>query len=253
MKKIYLLASILCFGLYAQAQTTAKDWTKSDCGNNQSINLFNVLDGGTIVIQEYVMMNCSPCVTAGNGLKTILQQYESSHPGRVKIFQTSYDNSTSCQDMKDWANTANFTNSTLFTVGASEVSYYGGMGMPTIAVLGGGNQHKVYYKKQGYSPSENANIKAAIDMALSETSTGISDVNSNVKVSLYPNPSANELILESKENIAKIEVIGVDGRVQLTVAGPVTRIDISSLHVGIYFIRISDDAGKTGIKKFVKL
>lgn len=158
MKQIFtFIFSLFLLGTIVKAQTTAVDWSKSDCIGSSSVNLYATLDAGNVIVQEYVMMNCSPCVTAANGLKSVVNSFAASYPGKVKIFQTSYNNSTSCTDMIDWASAGNISNTTLFISGASEISYYGGMGMPTIVVLGGGTQHKVFYKKQGYSANDNAN------------------------------------------------------------------------------------------------
>lgn len=143
-----------------------KKWTKQDCLSGRTYDLYALLDSGYVVVQEYVMMDCRPCITAGKGLERVVNSLRELHPGRILYFQTLYEDKTDCSALQQWRKTNKFTSDALFTKGAEEVAFYGGMGMPTILVLGGGKRHKGYYKRLGYSPRENGVIIKAIRRAL---------------------------------------------------------------------------------------
>lgn len=142
-------------------------WVKKDCKTGREYDLYNQLDSGFVIVHEYVMMSCRPCITAGKGLEKVVNSLRKLHPGRIKYFQTVYDNTTDKKTMLDWVKENAFTPDAVFLQGAEEVAFYGGMGMPTILVLGGGSRHKGYYKRLGYSPRDNGVIIKAVRRALS--------------------------------------------------------------------------------------
>lgn len=142
-------------------------WVKKDILSGKQYDLYNCLDSGVVIVHEYVMMSCRPCITAGKGLEKIVNSLRKLHPGRILYFQTVFDDVTDAATMKKWVKDNSFTPDAIFLKGASEVAFYGGMGMPTILVLGGGQRHKGYYKRLGYSPRDNGVIIKAIRRALS--------------------------------------------------------------------------------------
>jgi hypothetical protein len=126
--------------------------------------------------------NCQPCITAGKGLTSLVEPFKTSHPGKVKILQIAYSNSYTCEGMQSWKSANGFTHQIL-TLGNNEVEYYGGMGMPTIVVVGPKDRY-VHYKKQGYSVSHNANITNAINNSLAGL-TGLETYKENL-AKIYP-------------------------------------------------------------------
>jgi hypothetical protein len=142
-------------------------WVKKDIQTGKEIALYNKLDSGLVIIQEYVMMDCRPCITGGKGLQNIVTSLRKLYPGRIRYYQTVYEDATDAKTMKKWVKDNGFTPDAVFVEGAKEVAFYGGMGMPTILVMGGGMRHKGYYKRLGYSPRENGVIIKAIRRALS--------------------------------------------------------------------------------------
>lgn len=141
-------------------------WTKKDILKGREYDLYKLMDSGYVVVQEYVMMSCRPCITAGKGLENIVNSLRKLHPGRIKYFQTAYEDETDAATMKKWVKDNGFTPDAVFIKGTKEVAFYGGMGMPTIVVLGGGQRHKGYYKRLGYSPRDNGVIIKAVRRAL---------------------------------------------------------------------------------------
>lgn len=141
-------------------------WTKKDLLKGREYDLYSQMDSGFVIVHEYVMMNCRPCITAGKGLEKIVNSMRKLHPGRIKYFQTVFEDETDAATMKKWVKDNGFTPDAVFIKGANEVAFYGGMGMPTILVLGGGKRHKGYYKRLGYSPRDNGVIIKAVRRAL---------------------------------------------------------------------------------------
>jgi hypothetical protein len=141
-------------------------WTKKDVLKGMEYDLYSQMDSGFVIVHEYVMMSCRPCITAGKGLEKIVNSMRKLHPGRIKYFQTVFEDETDAATMKKWVKDNGFTPDAVFIKGAKEVAFYGGMGMPTILVLGGGKRHKGYYKRLGYSPRDNGVIIKAVRRAL---------------------------------------------------------------------------------------
>lgn len=175
-----LLLPALCLAQFVQAEEdhthnytfpksdvyNTQKWVKQDCLSGRTYDLYALLDSGYVVVHEYVMMDCRPCITAGKGLEKVVNSLRELNPGRIRYFQTVYEDKTDCNTLKQWAKNNKFTADALFIQGAAEVAFYGGMGMPTILVLGGGKRHKGYYKRLGYSPRENGVIIKAVRRAL---------------------------------------------------------------------------------------
>jgi|GEM_PF-705266 len=152
-----------------------RNWEKTDCLSGTPVQLYNLLDSGYVIIHEYVMVNCRPCITAGKGLSNIVHSMKKMYPGRIKFFQTVYEDETDCDTLQAWMYSHNFSPDALFIQGAEEVAFYGGMGMPTIVVLGGGMRHKGYYKKQGFAPRDNGYIIKAVKRAVHLSKSRFSD------------------------------------------------------------------------------
>lgn len=232
-----------------QAQTSALDFDRNDCSGN-NYQLFKMLDSGYVVLIEYVMIpNCSPCITAGKGIKSIVAPFETSHPGRVKVLQFGYSDSYTCSELQSWKSNNSFTNP-IFDKGNTQVSYYGGMGMPTIVVVGSA-EHKIYYKQQGYSPSDNGAISAAISEGLAASPTGIAEKMSQTPFTLYPSPASDMISIESEVKVSGFAVYDITGKEVLTATGA-SSADVSTLGSGIYVIQVRFADQTTGSQKFTK-
>src|SRR5882724_13557565 len=141
---------VLAFGSSVKAQTTAADWTKSDCAGT-SHHLYSELDSGNVVIMDFAMTNCIPCATATAALAELDKKFAVSNPGKLRHYGMGYLNAYTCRDMLSWKTQNNFT-LPVITGCAADVKFYGGMGMPTIVIVGGAD-HRVLYNKQGFVAS----------------------------------------------------------------------------------------------------
>jgi Secretion system C-terminal sorting domain len=237
------------------AQTTAMDWTKDDC-NGINHNCFTELDSGNVLLCEYVM-TCGTCISAANYLEQMYQDYALSNPGKVKFYAIDWNASFTCSTFQNWGSALSCT---LFLNGYNEVNYYGGMGMPTIVVLGG-TDHHVYYSKLGYSHSaDDANVRAAIDEALNQT--GISENNSAVSsLSIYPNPAVESTTITyslETPSFVSIEVLNMLGeKVNSANLGLQPEgenhylLNTEMLNSGLYFIQITNGTLKESRKLIV--
>jgi len=82
-------------------------------------------------------------------------------------------------------------------------------------------------------------------------SAKISENVSNVKLSIYPNPTTNELHIDTDKVIKTIKLYNMVGQNVATFIATKS-INVSALTNGIYMAKISLSDGKTVIRKFVK-
>jgi len=246
MKQTYAFLAALALASGLQAQTTALDFTANDC-NGVGHTLFSELEAGNAVIIELVMMGCQPCVTASQSITAnVLPNV--SDPSRVKFYSIGFTNSITCTQMNDWAYTNGFTH-TVFAGMSAQTTHFGGMGMPTIAVVGGGSSHGVYYTEQGHSSSQNPTILAAVEAALA-ASVGVQEV-STPGVGVSPNPTTDVLTVTGA-NWTSAQVVDIQGREVMSAQMNAGKLDVSTLPTGAYVLRLSDATGTTGMARFEK-
>lgn len=246
MKYLSTLITALLSITILQAQTTALDFTRQDC-DGMDHTLFAELDAGNVIVLELVMMGCQPCVTAAQSLiANVLPNV--SDPARVKIYSIGFTNSITCAQMNDWKNTNGFTH-TVFAGMSAQTTYFGGMGMPTIAVLGGGSTHQVYYNDLGHDDSNNPTILAAIEDALAG-GMAIGVMNAT-QVTVHPNPVADELLFGTAD-WTNARILDLQGREVLLVQPVAGALDVSMLPPGVFVLHLTNAAGVLGISRFEK-
>ena len=71
---------------------------------------------------------------------------------------------------------------------------------------------------------------------------------------LYPNPAKDFITISSGENqvIKNITIVDVQGRQVFTQKGDVTRVSVSNLQKGMYFVTLETETGGITTKKFIK-
>lgn len=246
MKKYILSLFIVLICIYnSNSQTTATDFTMNDC-NGQMHHLFSELDSGNVVILEFFMLSCTPCITAGQKLEalhqTLTTQYGSS---KVRYYHFGYSNSYTCTQITNWVSTNGFS-SVPFDSGAAQVAYYGGMGMPTVAVVAG-SAHSVLFTNVGFATSDTGTIGTAVRNFFKA---------SGVNEPAHPALSANTIYNPTSETLAislntyssgalDIELINVTGQKVKTLThkelingGLHNKTFPVQLPAGIYFINI---------------
>lgn len=84
------------------------------------------------------------------------------------------------------------------------------------------------------------------------TEVGISEVNNNISINLYPNPTSQTLAINTSEILTGVEVYNVMGQQVVSIAGNATQIDVTTLPAGTYYLNAITNQG-TVRKPFVKL
>jgi hypothetical protein len=248
--KTLLITALLAFtAQHSNAQTTAMNYSFIDCAGNPQ-EIYADLDAGKALILEFFMTSCSPCVTAGGVLETMKADLLAEFPGMVKSYAFGYSNSYNCTTVNNWVNTNGFT-SIPSDSGATQVAYYGGMGMPTIVILGGGVSHTVLGSPYlGFSTSDTTSMATNIRNFLN--GTGINEnTNALTQLSVFPNPANQEIHvsfnLEKSANV-NVEILDLTGRMlytslsENTSSGTVNKIiTTNTIAEGSYIVRINVD------------
>lgn len=243
MRKFYLTMVVLFTGMISNAQTVAMDFTQDDC-LGYSHHLFEELDQNNVVIIEFFMTNCSPCINAGNALTPVYNQLLLDYPGHVSWYHFAFNNSYTCATVQDWVDSNGFP-STPFTQGAAMVAYYGGFGMPTIVVVGGAN-HDVLFSEVGFSTGDQLLVKSAVEDFFGAFPISVAEVaNVSLSMSTVYKSSSDEVMLNftGVNGKAEITVYAVDGRLAIqnsnygvVSTGTIVNLSTAGLPVGTYVI-----------------
>ncbi|MFA6922631.1 MAG: T9SS type A sorting domain-containing protein [Bacteroidales bacterium] len=249
MKNFYfIILSISLLGnLVSKAQTTAIDFTLTDC-NAVSRNLFSYLDQKDVIILVYEHQ-CSYCITGSKNIKTIIDGFYSGN-SRIKIFYLD-NGGNNCTSTSNWIINNNLLPGITFQYSNDFSSPYG-IGMP-IVVIACGASHKIYYKTKNTIPSipDTNSIHNAIYNALLENPTVISEAKTIVDgISLYPNIIDSKVLKITFSNkinkTFKYEIIDITGKriysnlFVIDAGYNQKEIPIYSLNKGIYFLRIQN-------------
>jgi hypothetical protein len=253
MKKILFTLAAIFFTLISltKAQTTAMNFTQTDCDGMEH-QLFSELDAGNVIILEYMMLNCAPCVTGTKAMESVIKPYDLSHPGRVHLYSFAFLNSYTCEQIVQWKRDFDFSHPA-FSQGEEQVAYYGGMGMPTLVVVGT-NEHKVFYKSIGYTPDVDDQVREALDSALLYTASGVEDKIITGSFKVYPTLFTEHLNVETGKEFYGAELIVFDafGRQVLNFRiSENGRADIAVqwLSKGVYIARLKSSNGfSEGVK-----
>lgn len=219
------------------AQTTATPYDFIDCnGNPQS--LFADLDAGKALILEFFMTSCSPCIAAGQTLEVMKADLMAEFPGMVKAYAFGFSDSYSCTAINNWVTTNGIT-SIPADSGAYQVAYYGGMGMPTIVILGGGTSHLVLGSPYlAYTTSDTTTMAADIRNFLNPT--GINDLGSSIaKINVYPNPANDQVKISFELNEmadVKIDLLDISGKIVSVLSDKKDQTGeiVESMNTGLY-------------------
>ena len=67
----------------------------------------------------------------------------------------------------------------------------------------------------------------------------------------YPNPATDFINIESKAKLSQVKIFNELGQLVLSTSNQ-TKIDISTLNQGVYYLKIKDENGDFGIEKIIK-
>lgn len=242
---LLMIAGASLFTSSAKAQTTAMDFNILDCNGNPH-HLFDDLDAGKAVIIEFFMNNCTPCVTAGQKLEAMKTDLLTEYPGMIKSYAFGYNNSYTCTVVNNWVNNNGFT-SVPSDSGAAQVAHYGGMGMPTIVIVGGTSHSVLGSPYIGFSTSDTTTMAADIRSFFS--SMAVNEASQPVSINMFPNPANTEVKLSftlKQSSEVKIDVVDITGRIvtevmnERSINGEIAAtINTSKIAQGTYMVRIN--------------
>lgn len=256
MKKLTLIwVAITLFAMVSHAQTTAVDFTKTDCDGN-SRSLFQMIDSGNVVILVYEHQ-CGSCFVGANNLKTAINTYFAS----AKNIRVMYlDNGGfSCSSVKTWVTSHSLISGPAFSYSADGSSPYGS-GMPVI-VITGGKTHKVYSITNSVNLPNVSTLKTAIQAALTDISNGINTGSGMAGlINIYPNPAVNDKVCinfsNTQSQVFSYEIFNAAGQtvlpsISIKTGDQQAEISITGYENGIYFIYLNSAEGRIAKKLII--
>jgi hypothetical protein len=257
MRRILTTAFIAIAAFTCSYAQTAINWTAQDC-NSTSHTLFTDLDAGKVVVMVWVMP-CGSCINGAKAAYNAAQGFATSHPGKVVYYLADDMGDATCADLNSWITSnsiGNTSNMTIFSNAGNVIkeSDFGGSGMPHVAVIGGGAQHKIYFNKMNGAANDQAGITSAITSAIA--GSNVEQTANVVRFSISPNPSKESITVNSTTPIEKILVVNTAGQVvtheDYNARDKTVGLTLKGLPSGIYTIRVTDINDQTGIQKIVK-
>lgn len=237
----------------SKAQTTAMDFNRMDCnGNNR--HLFAQLDSNHVAVIEFFMNNCNSCIVAANKMKPMYDALATQNPGKMHSYTIGYNNTYTCTTVKNWVNTNNPISIPMDS-GAAQVAYYGGFGMPTVAVVAG-TDHKVLFSTVGFTTSDTTAMGIAIRNFFATSTINLPENVTDFKV--FPNPATTDFQVELTVNEAatvSFELTNLAGQAVRSIASEkisagiyAQNISTSDLAEGMYILKATVN-GRTTSRK----
>jgi hypothetical protein len=257
MKKTVLsLLFLLLKGILASGQTTATDFTATDC-SAISHTLSTELNAGKVVVLVWVMP-CANCISDAKAAFDAVQSFTTSNPGKVLYWLCDDVGNSACSAITSWA-AANGIHSPIFDNAGNVIdqSIYGGLGMPHVVVIGGSSKH-IFYNQLGGS-GDGVAITNAINVALTSVAS-VNNVSQTADLfTLFPNPTRNGVSFSYVLNNAtsvNFEVCDFAGRCVKNITlgeqgSGLHTVDLNfenKLAIGYYFLKLNTEYGSKTIK-----
>lgn len=87
---------------------------------------------------------------------------------------------------------------------------------------------------------------------IKDSTLGLSETEDKSTLSIYPNPTTDYLNIKSDLKIKEIQISDINGRIINNLDFRDHKINLTSLQIGIYFAKITDENGKITTKKIIK-
>jgi hypothetical protein len=239
------------------AQTTAVDFTLTDCDGN-SHTLFPIIDSGNVVVLVYEHQ-CSSCTYGATKLKTAINENFSS----AKNIRIMYlDNGPNpCSSIKTWISANSLLPGPAIDYSNDYSSPYGA-GMPVI-VITATKQHKVYIiANNSTAQTTITNFKNALQSAITDVSNGINSVQiSTTSFEIYPNPAVSDKIWvklnNSGNNLLSYFITNATGQIILTSKTTenslsINEISLAGIENGVYFFFLNTTEGQIDKKLLIR-
>lgn len=87
---------------------------------------------------------------------------------------------------------------------------------------------------------------------INDSTLGLSEINTEKKLSIYPNPTSDFLYVNSDIEIKEVNISDLNGRIINNLDFEDNKIDLGALQTGIYLAKISDVNGNITTEKIIK-
>ena len=256
MKPILFSFFIASGIISASAQTTAQDWTKTDCsGTNHT--LYTYLDNQDVVVMEFIM-GCSSCSDAGLVLEHMKQSFDVSNPGKVHFFAMDYESTHSCSaDITPFMTAAGLTYPA-FDHCLAEKNYYTSTSPMPMIVVASGSNHSIVYIKNSFVSGTSDSLDIYNSIAGGITTAGINEAGKTSALNVFPTLADEFISIGISSSVSKnatCEIYNSLGERVFTHVvenSNVLKINTSDFKNGIYFIQLMEENNKkTAPQKFV--
>jgi thiol-disulfide isomerase/thioredoxin len=258
-KLITTFVLALMFGLtISKAQTTAMQFSGTTC-NGDAVDLFADLDAGKLVVLHFYMPSCGSCPPPAQKIKAMATNVNAHHPGMVKGYVFPFQNSTTCAAAASWV--TNNGLSSIYTAmdsGAAHVAHYGGFGMPTVVLLGGGTAHRVMFSTLNFNTSDTTIMRDSIMAQINAMTASINDLPNTISAfNVFPNPATDNVsvTIDAKESsVVSLDIIDLNGKLVAAILNEKLNgiskkeFNVSSIANGNYLVRLQSN-GKTTTQK----
>jgi hypothetical protein len=244
----FLTCVFLLLSINTLKAQTAFDFTSTDCQNN-SHHLFQELNAGNVIVIVW-LHPCLSCVSPSLTTYKTVENFHTSHPGKVKLYYVDDYGDHNCASIGSWLDKYKMPLSPFsyrFSDPAIDMLLYGSDGMPKVVVLAG-HSHSVFYHVN--DKVDATELNAAINSAIIASGTKNNPENKQVKV--FPNPANGTIQIElssagSSEN--HIKIFDSTGKLMTeSIRKPAealnSNVDVSDFPPGLYFVKISSGSGE---------
>jgi len=111
-------------------------------------------------------------------------------------------------------------------------------GSGSFNAIGNSNLTCIQVDDIAWSTTNWTNIDAGVSFSTNCVSLGINEQVNNINLSIYPNPTSDNLTIDTEDNIESIIIVDIMGKQVKTFIPTANTIDVSSLVKGIYFLQI---------------
>lgn len=222
-----LLDSVLYFDM------TADNELELDLG------VFNEYDEGKLIVKTYTdfYFNENTVNEYSYSNDNVLEEIISSNDSEISYYNLNYDEAISFAGVtnpKEFVTFINLYNGGVEVVSDLIVASLQDYKIDSIAFDIAGEEGTMIYHYSSFVGSKGTYLPAKA-------------------ISVYPNPSSDQIFLESKDQIIEYAILSVDGQlVKSAVNQSANFIDVLSLNSGIYMITMTTKNGDNFFSRFVK-
>ncbi|ARN78026.1 hypothetical protein BST97_08440 [Nonlabens spongiae] len=91
-----------------------------------------------------------------------------------------------------------------------------------------------------------------VTVTVVDSTLGIHDQDISASFEVYPNPTSGDLHVESSQQLERIELYSITGKLLMSINESVDVIDLSKYQSGFYLIKFMDVYGNTAVKRVIK-